>query len=64
MRGGVLDLTGSEVWSAIVQSPIEDGILASINTPYFTDGKEVAIRLPTPPTVVTKKNPETVRPAF
>lgn len=53
-----------EMYSTIVQSPIEDGILAINTIADIIDGKEVAARLPIPLTVVTKENVETVKPAF
>jgi ribose transport system substrate-binding protein len=53
-----------EMYSTIVQSPIEDGILAINTIAEIMDGKEVSARLPIPLTVVTKENVETVKPAF
>lgn len=53
-----------EMYSTIVQSPIEDGLLAMNTIAEIMDGKEVAARLPIPLTVVTKENVETVKPAF
>ncbi len=53
-----------EMYSTIVQSPTEDGILAINTIAEIMDGKKVAARLPIPLTVVTKENVETVKPAF
>lgn len=53
-----------EMYSTIVQSPFEDGLLAINTIADIMDGKEVAARLPIPLTVVTKENVETVKPAF
>ena len=53
-----------EMHSTIVQSPIEDGLLAINTIAEIMDGKDVAARLPIPLTVVTKENVETVKPAF
>lgn len=53
-----------EMYSTIVQSPFEDGLLAINTIADIMDGKEVAARLPIPLTVVTKENVETVKPAL
>lgn len=53
-----------EMYATIVQSPIEDGLLAINTIADIMEGKEVAARLPIPLTVVTKDNVETVKPAF
>lgn len=53
-----------EMYSTIVQSPIEDGLLAINTIAEIIDGKEVAARLPIPLTVVTKENVDSVKPAF
>jgi ribose transport system substrate-binding protein len=53
-----------EIYSTIVQSPIEDGLLAINTIADIIDGKDVAARLPIPLTVVTKENVDTVKPAF
>ena len=57
-------IRADEMYSPIVQSPIEDGLLAINTIADIIDGKEVAARLPIPLTVVTKQNGETVTPAF
>lgn len=53
-----------EMYSTIVQSPVEDGLLAINTIAEIIDGKEVAARLPIPLTVVTKENVDSVKPAF
>ena len=53
-----------KMYSTIVQSPIKDGILAINTITGIMDGKEVAERLPIPPTVVTQEDVETVKPDF
>jgi ABC-type sugar transport system substrate-binding protein len=57
-------IRAGEMYSTIVQSPFEDGLLAINTIADIIDGKEVAARLPIPLTVVTKENVETVKPAF
>lgn len=53
-----------EMYSTIVQSPVEDGRLAINTMAEIIDGKEVKDRLPIPLTVVTKDNVNSVEPAF
>lgn len=53
-----------EMYSTIVQSPIEDGILAINTIAEIMDGKTVADRIGIPLTVVTKDNVDSVDPAF
>jgi len=57
-------IRSGEMYSTIVQSPVEDGKLAIETMAEILDGKEVKARLPIPLTVVTKANVETVQPAF
>jgi ABC-type sugar transport system substrate-binding protein len=57
-------IRSGEMYSTIVQSPIEDGLLAINTIADAMDGKQVGARLPIPLTVVTKENVETVKPAF
>lgn len=57
-------IRAGEMYSTIVQSPFEDGLLAINTIADIIDGKDVAARLPIPLTVVTKENVETVKPAF
>ncbi|MCU0906522.1 MAG: sugar ABC transporter substrate-binding protein [Rhodobacteraceae bacterium] len=53
-----------EMYSTIVQSPFEDGLLAINTIADIMDGKQVEARLPIPLTVVTRENVDTVKPAF
>lgn len=53
-----------EMYSTIVQSPIEDGILAINTIAEIMDGNTVADRIGIPLTVVTKDNVDSVDPAF
>lgn len=53
-----------EMYSTIVQSPIEDGILAINTIADIMDGKTVEDRIGIPLTVVTKDNVDSVNPAF
>ncbi|WP_226781339.1 sugar ABC transporter substrate-binding protein [Oceaniglobus trochenteri] len=57
-------IRSGEMYSTIVQSPVEDGKLAIETMANILDGKEVDARLPIPLTVVTKENVEDVEPAF
>ncbi|MBN9269434.1 MAG: sugar ABC transporter substrate-binding protein [Mesorhizobium sp.] len=57
-------IRSGEMYSTIVQSPVEDGKLAIETMAEILDGKDVKARLPIPLTVVTKANVETVQPAF
>lgn len=57
-------IRSGEMYSTIVQSPIEDGLLAINTMAEIMDGKTVDARLPIPLTVVTKENVDTVKPAF
>ncbi|PZO80247.1 MAG: ribose ABC transporter substrate-binding protein [Mesorhizobium amorphae] len=57
-------IRSGEMYSTIVQSPVEDGKLAIETMAEILDGKEVKDRLPIPLTVVTKENVESVEPAF
>lgn len=57
-------IRAGEMYSTIVQSPFEDGLLAINTIVDIIDGKEVAARLPIPLTVVTKENVDSVKPAF
>ncbi|RUV19792.1 sugar ABC transporter substrate-binding protein [Mesorhizobium sp. M7A.F.Ca.MR.245.00.0.0] len=54
----------NEMYSTIVQSPVEDGRLAINTMAEIIDGKQVKDRLPIPLTVVTKDNVNAVEPAF
>jgi ribose transport system substrate-binding protein len=53
-----------EMYSTIVQSPVEDGRLAIETMAKILEGEEVEARLPIPLTVVTKENVDSVEPAF
>lgn len=57
-------IRSGEMYSTIVQSPIEDGLLAINTIAAVIAGETVEARLPIPLTVVTKENVETVEPAF
>lgn len=57
-------IRSGEMYSTIVQSPIEDGKLAINTMASILDGKSVAKRIPIPLTVVTKANVDSVKPAF
>ncbi|MEO3998847.1 sugar ABC transporter substrate-binding protein [Mesorhizobium sp. CAU 1732] len=57
-------IKSGEMYSTIVQSPVEDGMLAINTMAEILDGKEVDARLPIPLTVVTKANVDSVEPAF
>jgi ribose transport system substrate-binding protein len=57
-------IRAGEMYSTIVQSPFEDGLLAINTIVDIIDGKEVEARLPIPLTVVTKENVDAVKPAF
>jgi ABC-type sugar transport system substrate-binding protein len=57
-------IRSGEMFSTIVQSPVEDGKLAIDTMAQILDGKEVDARLPIPLTVVTKANVDSVEPAF
>lgn len=53
-----------EMYSTIVQSPFEDGLLAINTIAAIMDGQEVDARIPIPLTVVTIDNVDQVEPAF
>lgn len=53
-----------EMYSTIVQSPIEDGLLAINTIAEIIAGNTVPTRLPIPLTVVTLENVDQVEPAF
>lgn len=53
-----------EMYSTIVQSPVEDGLLAINTIAAIMDGQEVDARIPIPLTVVTIENVNDVEPAF
>ncbi|MBL0373598.1 sugar ABC transporter substrate-binding protein [Rhizobium sp. KVB221] len=57
-------IRSGEMYSTIVQSPVEDGKLAINTMNDILSGKDVGARLPIPLTVVTKENVESVEPAF
>jgi ABC-type sugar transport system substrate-binding protein len=57
-------IKSGEMYSTIVQSPVEDGKLAINTMADILDGKEVKDRIPIPLTVVTKENVDSVQPAF
>ena len=57
-------IRSGEMYSTIVQSPIEDGLLAINTIAAVIAGEEVAARLPIPLTVVTSENVDSVEPAF
>jgi len=57
-------IMSGEMYSTIVQSPIEDGLLAINTMAEIMDGNEVDARLPIPLTVVTSENVNDVEPAF
>lgn len=53
-----------EMYSTIVQSPFEDGLLAMNTIAAIMDGQQVEARIPIPLTVVTIENVDLVEPAF
>lgn len=53
-----------EMYSTIVQSPFEDGLLAINTIAAIMDGQQVDARIPIPLTVVTIENVDQVEPAF
>ena len=53
-----------EMYSTIVQSPFEDGLLAINTIAAIMDGQQVDSRIPIPLTVVTIENVDQVEPAF
>ncbi|SLN18029.1 sugar ABC transporter substrate-binding protein [Roseisalinus antarcticus] len=57
-------IRSGEMYSTIVQSPIEDGLLAINTMAEILAGNEVEARLPIPLTVVTSENVDMVEPAF
>ncbi|WP_037547254.1 sugar ABC transporter substrate-binding protein [Stappia stellulata] len=63
-KDAFVSIKSGEMYSTIVQSPVEDGKLAIETMAEILDGKEVDARLPIPLTVVTKANVDSVEPAF
>lgn len=63
-RDAFESIKSGEMYSTIVQSPVEDGKLAIETMARILDGQEVGARLPIPLTVVTKANVDSVEPAF
>jgi ribose transport system substrate-binding protein len=57
-------IRSGEMYSTIVQSPVEDGKLAINTMADILSGKTVDSRLPIPLTVVTKANVDSVQPAL
>ncbi|AAK89586.2 ribose ABC transporter substrate-binding protein [Agrobacterium tumefaciens] len=57
-------IRNGEMYATIVQSPIEDGLLAINAMADVLNGKKIDARLPIPLTVVTKANVEKEKPAF
>jgi len=57
-------IRNGEMYATIVQSPIEDGLLAINAMADVLNGKTIDARLPIPLTVVTKENVEKEKPAF
>ncbi|MDG4648684.1 sugar ABC transporter substrate-binding protein [Roseibacterium sp. SDUM158017] len=63
-RDAFESIRSGEMYSTIVQSPIEDGLLAINTIAAVIAGEEVAARLPIPLTVVTSENVDSEEPAF
>jgi ribose transport system substrate-binding protein len=57
-------IKSGEMYATIVQSPMQDGRVATDAMAQILDGKPVKDRLPIPLTVVTKDNVNSVDPAF
>jgi ribose transport system substrate-binding protein len=63
-KDAFVSIRSGEMYSTIVQSPVEDGKLAINTMAEILDGKTVNARLPIPLTAVTKANVDSVQPAF